>query len=405
MQHLGKMKIGIDARFLTHPQVGGFKTYTRNLILALGQIDSENEYVVYIDREPEAGSLPEFDNFTFRVVPLTIPFLGMPYREQVELPRRLWEDDLDLIHFLCNTAPANINGKYIVTLHDIIQLTTSRSATQFLKPKKFKKQIINAYSKWTIMRSTGKASRIITVSDYERSRIAEQLDIGTDNICVTHLAPNPIFEPAEETTKAEWRRELGRDIGLPASFLLGIGYEARKNIPLLMKAFARLAPTYRDLSLVVVAAQDKAREEFEILASELELADRIVVLGSQTQTMLSKLYNLADVFVYPSERESFGLPPVEAVACGAPTIAMNMSSLPEILQNGALMVDGKDVQVWADAIESVVMDEEIRKNLTARGLARAAELNWQVCAQKTIDVYEQVVRENQVGELAYANTP
>jgi glycosyltransferase involved in cell wall biosynthesis len=129
------------------------------------------------------------------------------------------------------------------------------------------------------------------------------------------------------------------------------------------------------------------------LSDQLDLNHRVVILNAMKPRDLAILYNSADVFVFPSERESFGLPPLEALACGTPTIAMNMSSLPEILGDGAVLIDGKDVQTWANAIEQVISDQGLRSNLIKRGLKQAAKMTWQQCAEETMKIYSKVIEE------------
>lgn len=388
------MKIGIDARFMTHPQAGGFKTYSQNLVRALAELDADNEYVIYVDRPPLDGMLLKKDNFCYRVVRGFMPGLETAVREQFLLRRAIQHDRPDVIHFLCNTAPVNFDMPYILTLHDTIQVTAPNRVGLTLDPRRYKHSAIAAYSKWTIIQTAHKAERVITVSEFEKQQIADQLRIARELISVTHLAPNPVYQPVAAATRAVWRQEMRRELGLPVRFLLGVGYEPRKNIAFLIDVFARLAPEYPDLGLVVVAAQDAAHQAFQRLAAQLGLVDRVLILDSQTPAALARLYNLAEVFVYPSERESFGLPPLEALACGAPTVAMNLSSLPEILQGGALLVDGKDVQRWVDVVAGVLSDAALRSELAQRGVARAAGFDWAGCAQKTLDVYSAVAAQS-----------
>lgn len=388
------MKIGIDARFLTHPQVGGFKTYTVNLLNALGQVDSINQYVIYVDRNPPEGTLPHQENFTYVVVEGTLPVVGMPIREQIRLKQRISEDQPDIVHFLCNTAPVGIHDKFVVTLHDTIQVTSLRTFNPVISLASYKRWAMMAYSKWVILKTVQAAQRVITVSNYEKTQITELLDVAPEKVSVTHLAPNPVFDLINPDVRFALGEELQQKFGLHKKFVLGVGYEPRKNIPLLIDVFSRIAPTQPDLDLVIVVAETGRRLELEGLVAQRSLSKRVHLLKALPPKELAKLYNLTEVFVYPSERESFGLPPLEALACGAPTIAMNMTSLPEILGNGAILVDGKDVQTWANTLEQVLTNDGLRKNLISQGLKQAAKLTWQQCARDTVQVYRAVAEEN-----------
>jgi glycosyltransferase involved in cell wall biosynthesis len=384
------MKIGIDARFLTHPQPGGFKTYTENLIDAIYQVDSVNQYVLYLDRHPTGAALPQGDNFAYQVVDATLPGFGMPFREQITLRRKIHRDKLDIVHFLCNTASVGVKGKFVVTLHDTIQVTAQNDFTLFRSLPDHKRWAMTAYSRWTILETAHAAEKIITVSEYEKAQIVNQLSIAPERVCVTHLAPNPVFALARPEVRQEWRTALEQEHSLPRRFVLAIGYEPRKNIPLVIDVFARLASGYPDLGLVIVAAEAGSRRFFQQLVGERGLTGRVSLLTAMPPNRLAMLYNLAEVFVFPSERESFGLPPLEAMACGAPTVAMNMSSVPEILEDGAILLDGKDAQIWASAIERALSDCDLRLGLIQRGLRQAAKFTWQRCAQETLKVYLDV---------------
>jgi glycosyltransferase involved in cell wall biosynthesis len=384
------MKIGIDARFLTHPQRGGFKTYTENLVSALGEVDLHNQYVLYVDRPPTGDISFKPANFSFRVVPATYPLIGTPIREQVGLRREIYRDNLDVVHFMCNTAPVNLSLNYVVTLHDTIQLTNSETFKFGSTFSSYKRWAMTAYSKWTILRSAKSAKGIITVSGYVKNEIVEQLKVSPQSVFVTHLAPNPLFAPATSEQKASWRKEVARELGIRGRFVLGIGYEPRKNIPLLIETFATIVPRQSNLKLVVVAANEVSRHHFQQLAQDLGVEDCTTILGGMPPLQLNKLYNLAELLVFPSEQEGFGLPPLEAIACGTPVIAMKMTSIPEVLGDGAVLLEGKDVQTWANAIEHIMVDQEFRSRLVRRGLCRAAQLSWQHCARETLQIYTSV---------------
>ena len=387
------MRIGIDARFLTHPQLGGFKTYTENLINALIKVDHGNQYMIYVDRPNIRDTLPQVDNFTYRVIPVLIPYIGMPFREQFLLRRIIAKDKLDIVHFLCNTAPINIPGKYVLSLLDVIQVTDPQKFPYAKGWINIKRWAIDTYSKWTILNSARNASRVITLSQYEKEEIVKVLNIPHQRVNVTLMAANSVYFPVSSEVKRGQQVELRKKHNLPEKFILGVGYEPRKNIPILIEAFSRIAPDHPDLSLVVVAAEENRRQYFKMLADQLNLNHRVVIMAAMKPSDLAILYNSAEVFIFPSERESFGLPPLEALACGTPTIAMNLSSLPEILEDGAMLIDGKDIQTWANAIEQVISDQDFRSNLIKRGLKQAAKLTWQRCAEETMKVYSMVIEE------------
>jgi len=382
------MRIGLDARFLTHPQRGGFKTYTQNLITAISRLDEENEYFIYVDRLYEPGILPSKKNFTFRILGGTLPLLGMIFREQILLPIYVWVDKVEILHSLCNTAPVFVPAKKVVTLHDTIQVTSSGVLKDLSNIKAWG---IAAYSKWSVLRYIHKSDCIITVSEFEKRGIIDLFGIPREGVTVTHLAPNLIFKPASPIKKDEFRATLLEKFSIKKDFILSVGFEDRKNIPLVIEMYKKMSHEFPNLNLVIVSADMSKVLLFQETVKSCYLNDRVTILGPTEPSDLLMLYNLAKVFVFPSERESFGLPPLEAISCGVPTIAMKASSLPEILGDGALLIDGKDIQKWTDAIRHVLVDTNYQRGMIERGLKRASELSWDQCARETIDAYRAVI--------------
>ena len=387
------MRIGIDARFLSHPQRGGFKTYTENLILALSEVDDTNHYFVYLDRPLVDDDVPRNENWHYKVVDGSFPMWGMALREQIFLKKQIVQDQLDIVHFLCNTAPAILKERYVLTLHDTIQVATRNQFQLLRSPSAHKQWAMRAYSQWAINKSIQSADRVVTVSNYEQKLISNQFNIPSKRIVPIHLAPNPIYKPATDSEKSVWRSDLSEKFGIHKKFILGIGYERRKNVELLIEAFSKLSSEQSDFDLVVVCAGENKRSYFWRLAQEFNLTKKTHILGSLPPESLMVLYNLAEAFIYPSERESFGLPPLEAISCGTPTVAMNKTSLPEVLGKAALFVDGKDIQTWANSIKRVLSDTSLRIQLIDNGLKQASTFNWQRCALETIQVYKDVLED------------
>jgi glycosyltransferase involved in cell wall biosynthesis len=391
------MKIGIDARFLTHPQNGGFKTYTTNLLRAMCELETTDDYFVYLDRPAVDCKLPLNVNWHVKVVKGTTPVIGMPLREQIYLKNTITKDQLDIAHFLCNTAPINLRQRYILTLHDTIQVATKNRFRLTKSLSVHKQWAIMAYSNWVINKSIRFAERIVTVSNYEKREIINQFNLPSERVTAIHLAPNPIFKPAKDSEKVIWRADWSKKLGTQNKFILGVGYEPRKNIELLIESFSILSSQKNDIDLVIVCAQESRRSYYSGLAQKLNLSEKIHVIGSLPPEDLTILYNLTEAFIYPSERESFGLPPLEAISCGTPAVVMNKTSLPEILGKAALYVDGKDPQVWANIIYRVLSEKNLRLKLVDYGLKQASTFSWKRCAVETNQIYREIsggVRKN-----------
>lgn len=380
------MRIGIDARFLTHPQRGGFKTYTEHLVCALADEDAHNEYVLYVDRAPIPDEWPQLGlNFRVRVVSGALPAIGMPWREQVGLVGAVAQDRLDMLHAPCLTAPLQASCPTIVTIHDTIWMFPEQFAgTNGKTPRR---NLMTWYYRLVPQLAAEQAQVVITVSQHARSTILEHLNVRPERIVVTPEAASPRFRQVDDPAAAAVVRAT---YGLGEQFILAIGSaDPRKNLGTLLHAYARLPADLRaQYELAIVWTHRLLAEQIDTQARMLGIRERLRFLERVSDADLLHLYNNAVLFVFPSLYEGFGLPPLEAMACGAPVIAANNSSLPEIVGEAGLLFDAQDAVEIAQKMTQALRTPALRAELSARGLERAASFSWQRCARETLRAYE-----------------
>jgi glycosyltransferase involved in cell wall biosynthesis len=385
------MKIGIDARFLTHPQAGGFKTYTQNLIAALTRVDAENEYVLYLDRTPERKDwLPSGANFTTRVVPGLVPLIGMPWREQMELSRQAALDRLDLLHSPSLTAPLRLACPLVVTIHDMIwyhpeRFSNGRSTTG-------RRKLMQWYYRVVPKMAAQRAAGVITVSQAAKESIVQSLGLAPDRVFVTHEAAAPIYRRLDNPEQTE---PIKQKYSLASDFILAIGSaDPRKNIDTLVQAYASLPGSLKErYQLAIVWTHSFLAAGLAAQVEALGLNGRVQFLQRVCDEDLVSLYNTASVFVFPSRYEGFGLPPLEAMACGTPVVAANNSSIPEIVGDAALLTDAEDVATMTQLVAKMLTDETLKRDLIEKGLRRAAEFSWEKCGSETLAVYRKVAAQ------------
>lgn len=384
------MRIGVDARFLTHPQPGGFKTYSENLIAALTELDAVNEYLLYVDRRPAAG-LPLLDrpNVAVRVVAGTLPVVGMPWREQVGLAWQAARDRLDLLHAPSLTAPLFPGCPLVVTIHDMIW----RFPEQFAQGKAAgKRQLMQSYYRYAPAAAARRAAAVLTVSHAAKADIVAQLGLPPERVTVTHNGLKPIYRPIADRGPLV---DLRRRYDLEMDFILAIGSaDPRKNLVTLLHAYAALPAELRQrYQLAIVWTHQLLAAGLAEQAAALGIADRLRFLQRVSDADLALLYNAAGLFVFPSRYEGFGLPLLEAMACGVPVVAADNSSIPEIAGDAALLVPAQDAAAMSGAMAQVLNDVAVQEALIRRGVARAAHFSWARCARETHAVYEQVAAQ------------
>ncbi|MDO8589387.1 MAG: glycosyltransferase family 1 protein [Armatimonadota bacterium] len=377
------MKIGLDARYLTHPQEGGFRTYTQSLIAAIARIDQRNEYVLYTDRPADLTPTLSFEerglasNFRTRVVSGSLPV-----REQVALPIALARDRVDVAHFLCNTAPLLITCPFVLTIHDVIPCLPEAFPRPFGSRKT---RLLDRYWREVIPLAASRAARIVTVSESSSLDIQRVLGMPAERIDVMHNGIDPSFR----TLDPDALRTVLQTTDLPSDrFFLGfLSKEPRKNSVGILRAFKILSERVSDCGLVLVSS---SRDDVAIV-SESSLRDpRIIALRGVSRDRLVALYNAAVALVFPSYAEGFGLPIVEAMACGAPVITSTAGSLPEVAGDAALLVDPGNTNGIAQAMLAVLTDERLSRSLRTRGLERARRFSWEETARRMVATYMAV---------------
>jgi glycosyltransferase involved in cell wall biosynthesis len=374
------MRIAFDATAMPRLMAGA-AVYTYELARALAAVDSENEYVIFA-RGSHFDDLPAMRPGV-RVLKVRAP--SRPLRllwEQTVLPwpakggRQL---RIDVLHSPHHTTPlAPCGYRRVVTIHDL---------TFFLLPERYP-TTRRLYFQTMTRLSARVADAVIVPSEAVKGDVMRILGLPPERLFVIPEAAAPAFHPQDAVAIEAVRRRYG----LEGPFLLSVGsLEPGKNRERLLQAFARLRAQGLKHTLVV-AGQRAWRYEGEApLARRLGLADSVRFLGHVPQADLPALYSAADVFVFPSLYEGFGLPALEALACGTPVVASNVSALPEVVGDAALQVSPLDVEALADAMERLLRDDRLRSDLRERGLERARQFSWEKAARQTAEVYHRVV--------------
>ena len=374
------LRIGIDARLLGDPYVGGMKTYCEELLPALIKLGRPHRYTWYVDR-PLPDSLMKL-GAKVEVVPRVLPLVGMPFREQFSLPRRLAAQGHDIVHFPCNTGPVAPPPRTVLTLLDVLQLDAWK--TRPTGPRAIWTNAIAAYAAWAIPRLAKRVVTIITISQHARQRIVERLGVDPERVEVTHLAARPVFSVHGAAVPLP--------AGLDRGFVLGMAAaDPRKNPSGLLRAYAGLSEEARaGVPLVIVCASRAVADPLDELASRLRT--KVVLLPRVSDQVLAQLYRAAAVFAFPTFDEGFGLPVLEAMSSGCPVIASNVAAIPEVAGNAAMLVDPQGTDTLRHALAAVLENSELAASLRAGGLKRSAEFSWHRCAEQTSDIYERAYR-------------
>ena len=371
------MRIVIDCRCV-FDGCGGIGTYARQLASALALINDADEFVLL--RTGGRPLSPVTDAPNFRDYTVEAAMLDADW-EQLQLPSVLEELEADLYHNPTFALPIVAPCHTVTTIHDVVFER---------RPDLVSPSLCQYLARWSRV-AARVADRIITVSHYSRCAIEHVYDVDPTRIDVTYEAVDLArFTPEYKGPIAD---EFRARYGIAGPFILYVGaLEPKKNIDNLLAAFARAARSHGiPHQLVLAGGVGGMRYDADEAAQAFGVPERTIVTGFLPDRYLPAAYRAADVFVYPSLYEGFGLPPLEAMACCTPTLVSSATSLPEVVGEGALLVDPLDVPAMADALVRLAEDGALRTGLAERGLKRAKEFSWQATALDTLASYRHAV--------------
>ena len=367
------MRIGIDARLMYYSP-GGIAEYTKRLVEALARLEGDDEFIILHSRKDSRRDLVDAQRFRRKK-------LWTPSHHRLEgwvLPLELRRLGLDVLHSPDFIPPPSNSFHSVITVHDLSFL---------LYPHFLTEESARYYGQ--IDQAVRRADHIIAVSESTKQDTMQLLGVPERKISVIHEAANPIFRRMDVE---EARRCLDKTYQLPDQFILFVStLEPRKNITALLRAFYQLKDDYKlPHKLVLAGRKGWLFDDIFATVSSLNIDDDCIFLGHVPVEHLLYLYNTAELLVHPAFYEGFGLPPLEAMACGAPVVASNVSALPEIVGDAGLLIDPNDVEGLEVAIYRALTDEDLRAGLIERGLERAKQFSWDRAARETLDIYRQV---------------
>ena len=368
------MRVAIDVRKLHDFGVG---TYVRNLIDQLAHLDQDSEYVLLCGKHDRGLSRELGPNFR----ELTDPSGQYSLGEQVTIPFHVQRIRPHVFHTPHYVLPVLTPCRSIVTIHDCIHLVF---------PQYLENRLAHSYARAAFYAATRRASRILTVSEASKRDILRFFPVPEEKVTVIYNAIADTFydPPPEEAVERVRERYQLHD-----RFVMYAGnVKPHKNLERLIDAFVRLREDggHDDLKLLISGSEVSKYATLRRAVHRYNLHKHVRFLGFQPEETLAALYRLADVFVFPSLYEGFGLPPLEAMASGTPVVVSNVSSLPEVVGDAGLLVNPYDATSIADGIRRVLDDAALRADLITRGTARARSFSWEESVKRVHAIYTEM---------------
>ncbi len=354
------------------------------LIKNLQVIDTENEYVIFVKPDEDNQCLKETTNFNI----IQLEAGNYVQWEQNALPAAAKKQGCQLLHCTSNTAPLKNDIPLVVTLHDIIYM----EKFPLLAPGfNWYQRLGNTYRRYVVPKMVKKADKIITVSNFEKERIAGFFNLDDSKLSAVYNGVGEHFRVIEDENEL---KRIQLKYQLPPKYLFFLGNtDPKKNTPGVLKAYAIFCRAINeDIPLVMPDCEINALKKILNSIGEPGLLRHIQLTGYISNHDLPAIYNQCDIFLYPSKRESFGIPILEGMACGVPVITSTTSSMPEVSGDAASLVNPDDPEEIAKAMHTLLQTEEILNERVAKGLERAKQFSWKNTAIETKKVYESVLR-------------
>jgi glycosyltransferase involved in cell wall biosynthesis len=373
------MRFSVDAHAIGQ-HLAGNETYIRNLLNCFETLDRESDFITYISRDEAVADVPE--RFQKRRVSVN-PFVRLGY----DLPRRVAEDRPSLLH-VQYTSPLACSAPIVVSVHDV----------SFLEHPEYFTFFRALQLRLTVRRTVKNASCVLTPSEFSKRSILDAYQLADDKVVVVPIGVSSVFHPvAREAAQRSMRTSSPVSTSLPSvPFILTVGdLQPRKNHLGLIHAFEDLLSAHPQLPhhLLIVGKETWYAPTVRAAARKSQVADRIHFPGFVDDEELRRLYGACDLFVYPSFYEGFGLPILEAMACGRAVACSNTSAMPEVADSAALLFDPRSQRDLVFAMRDLLLNPELRQRMERLGVQRASMFSWTRSAAKTLDLYYAVAGE------------
>jgi len=370
------MRFSVDAHAIGQHLTGN-ETYIRNLLNCFAALDRRADFVTYLSRKSAFPEVPA--RFHKRLVAVN-PFLRLGF----DLPWRLRRDRPNILH-VQYTAPVLCSTPVVVSVHDVSFLEHPEYFTSFRAMQ----------LRCTVERTIRAAARVLTPSEFSKRSILDAYGLREDKVVVLPNGVCSSFHPIARETAQRW---VQSSLDLQSPFVLSVGdLQPRKNHVGLIHAFERLVRAYPQLThhLVIVGKETWYAPVIRAAARKSSVAERIHFTGFVSDEELLRLYGACDLFAYPSFYEGFGLPILEAMACGRAVVCSNTSAMPEVADSAALLFDPRSDEQLMLAMRDLLLNPELRTRMERLGTQRAATFSWESTAAKTLELYYEIAGQAQ----------